>query len=100
MHIGDGSADDGVAPYDSAQFDATNRILTFNDGQLGDGQTFTTNSRTGQIIVAARPTSNMINGDFSLKIGANMGRAAVPEPGSAMIFALGGLVMLVDRRRK
>lgn len=101
MHIGDGTPNDSVAPYDSAQFNSTYRILSFGDGSLDDGHSFITNSKIGQIIVAAPTTPHTGSGDFSLKVGATLGaKPQVPEPGSAMVFVLGGLVMLGDRRRK
>ncbi len=101
MDIGDGTPNDGVAPFNDAQFDVTNRILNFGDGSLDVGQSFITDSQVGQIIVSAPTASFTGSGDFSLKAGVDLGpKHEVPEPGSAMIFVLGGLVMLGNRRRK
>jgi hypothetical protein len=88
----------GIAPYDTVLLDPTSRILSFTDGLLGNKQTFTTTVQSNPLMVAADPASNGINGDFSMKIGANM-VSHMPEPGTATIFALGGLLVLVDRRR-
>jgi hypothetical protein len=72
----------GAAPYNTVLLDPTGRILSFSDGVLGNTQTFTTDSKTSPLLVAANPTSNTANGVFSLKIGADMDPAHMPEPGS------------------
>lgn len=87
----------GIAPYNSVLLESGSRVLSFTDGQLDDAHTFTTSTQGTQLLVAAHPTSNL-QGDFSLKIAPDLVAAHVPEPGSAAIFALGGLLVLVDRR--